>query len=221
MPFPKTARRRAGGTYLTRPVEAAVAAWLQRYATQLAEATKVALEQAPKRQQRHPQEAERRRLTKVLDDAHGRKNRLLDVYVNQGLNRDAYMRRLAEIQEDVDSAQHRFAALDAAPAQEPTAPVVGSFADTWPAFSVEVRRDVAGALLTSVRVVSTRRWRSFRDGASPWRSPSPSAAACRTCRPDRTRSATACTEAERATSASGQQLQQGRRRTATAFERWG
>ncbi len=38
------------------------------------------------------------------------------------------------------------------PAQEPAAPVAGSFADTWPTLSVAVRRDVAGALLTSVRV---------------------------------------------------------------------
>jgi hypothetical protein len=29
---------------------------------------------------------------------------------------------------------------------------VRSFVDTWPTLSVEVRRDVAGALLTSVRV---------------------------------------------------------------------
>jgi hypothetical protein len=42
--------------------------------------------------------------------------------------------------------------LEAAPAQELEAPVVGTFADTWPTLSVEVRRDVAGALLTSVRV---------------------------------------------------------------------
>ncbi len=42
--------------------------------------------------------------------------------------------------------------LDAAPAQEPTAPVVQSFAETRPTLSVDVRRDVDGALFTSVRV---------------------------------------------------------------------
>ena len=40
----------------------------------------------------------------------------------------------------------------AAPAQEPAAPVVRGFADMWPTLSAEVRRDVAGALLTSVLV---------------------------------------------------------------------
>ena len=88
----------------------------------------------------------------MLDNAQGRKDRLLDVYVNQGLDWDAYLRRLAEIQDDAERAQRRLAELDAAPAQEPAAPVVRSFADTWPTLSVEVRRDVAGALLTGVLV---------------------------------------------------------------------
>ncbi len=52
----------------------------------------------------------------------------------------------------MEDAQRRLAELDAAPAQEPAAPVVRGFADMWPTLSVEVRRDVAGALLTGVRV---------------------------------------------------------------------
>ncbi len=44
----------------------------------------------------------------------------------------------------------------AAVAQKPATPVVRSFADTWPTLSIEVRRDVAGALLTSVRVWQDR-----------------------------------------------------------------
>ncbi len=63
-----------------------------------------------------------------------------------------YKRRRAEVQSQVEDAQCRLAELDAAPAEEPAAPVVRSFADMWPTLSVEVRRDVAGALLTSVRV---------------------------------------------------------------------
>jgi site-specific DNA recombinase len=141
------------GTYRTRePVEAAVALWLQRYATQLEEATKAALEQAPKRQPRDPQEAERRRLTKVLDTAQSKIDRLTDAYTDRALDLADYKRRRADIEADVDRARGRLAQLNAAPAQEPAAPVVRSLADTWPTLSVEVRRDVAAALLMSVRV---------------------------------------------------------------------
>jgi chromosome segregation ATPase len=130
----------------------AVALWLQRYATQLEEATKVALAQAPKRQPRDPLEAERRRLAKLLDTAQGKIDRLLDAYTDGALDLADYKRRRSEVQTQVEDAQRRFAELDATPAQEPAAPVVRSFADTWPTLRVEVRRDVAGALLTGVRV---------------------------------------------------------------------
>ncbi len=39
----------------------------------------------------------------------------------------------------------------AAPVQDRPHPIVRGFADMWPTLSVEVRRDAAGALLTSVR----------------------------------------------------------------------
>lgn len=63
-----------------------------------------------------------------------------------------YKRRRSEIKDDAKRARCRLAEFDAAPAQEPAALVVRSFADTRPTLSIEVRRDVAGALLTSVRV---------------------------------------------------------------------
>jgi hypothetical protein len=108
--------------------------------------TKIALEQ--KRQLRNPQEAESRRLTKPLDSAQSRIDRLLDAYTDGAVDLADYKRRRAEVQSQVEDAQRRLAELDAAPAQEPAAPVVRSFADTWPTLSVEVRRDVADALLT-------------------------------------------------------------------------
>ncbi len=151
-----SAQRTSGmctGTYRTRePVEAAVAVWLQRYATQLEEATKVALEQAPKRQPRDPQEAERRRLTKLIDSEQAKLDRLLDAYTDGALDLAVYKRRCADIQADVERAQSRLAELDSAPAHEPAAPVVRNFAETWSMLSVEARRDVAAALLTGVRV---------------------------------------------------------------------
>ncbi len=134
------------------PVEAAVALWLQRYATQLEEATKAALAHAPKRQVRDPLESERRRLAKLLDNAQGKIDRLLDAYTDGAVDLSEYKRRRAEIEGDVERAQGRLAELDAAPAQELGAPVVRSFADMWPTLSVEVRRDVAVAVITSVRV---------------------------------------------------------------------
>ncbi len=116
-----SAQRTSGmctGTYRTRePVEAAVALWLQSYATQLEEATKVALEQAPKRQPRDPQEAERRRLTKLLDTQQAKLNRLLDAYTDGALDLAAYKRRRSEIEHDVEDARRRLAELDAAPLQ--------------------------------------------------------------------------------------------------------
>ncbi len=97
-------------------------------------------------------EAERRRLTKLLDGAQGKIDRLLDAYTDGAVDLSDYKRRRAEVQTQVEDAQCRLAELDAAPAQEPAAPVVRSFADTWPTRSIELRRDVAGALVTSVRV---------------------------------------------------------------------
>ncbi len=114
--------------------------------------TKIALEQASKRQLRNPQEAESRRLTKPLDSAQAKIDRLTDAYTDRALDLADYKRRRADIQSEVDRAQRRLAELDAAPAQEPAALVVRGFADMWPTLSVEVRRDVAGALLTSVRI---------------------------------------------------------------------
>ncbi len=155
-----SAQRTSGmctGTYRTRePVEAAVALWLQRYATQLEEATKAALVHAPNRPARDPLEAERRRLTKVLDNAQGKSDRLLDAYTDGALELAKYKRRRGQVQDDVGAAQVRLAELDATPAREPAAPVVRGFADLWPTLSVEVRRDVAAALLTSVRVQQDR-----------------------------------------------------------------
>ncbi len=139
---------------------------LQRYATQLEEATKVALQQAPKRQPRNPHEAERRRLTKLLNSAQGKIDRLLDAYTDSARDLADYKRRCADIQADVERAQSRLAELDSAPAHEPAAPVV-ELRRHLPTLSVEVRRDVGGALLTSAASVRTRWWRYFRAGASP------------------------------------------------------
>ncbi len=151
-----SAQRTSGmctGTYRTRePVEAAVALWLQTYATELEKATNAALQQAPKRQPRDPGETERRRLTKVLDTAQGKIDRLLDAYTDGAVELPEYKRRRTEIQTEVDHARNRLAELDQAPAREPAAPAMRTFADTWPTLSVEARRDVAGALLTKVHV---------------------------------------------------------------------
>ncbi len=68
---------------------------LQRYATQLEEATKVALQQAPKRQPRNPREAERRRLTKLLDTAQNKIDRLLDACTDSARDLADYKRRCA------------------------------------------------------------------------------------------------------------------------------
>jgi hypothetical protein len=99
-----------------------------------------------------PQAAERRRLTKLLDTEQAKLDRLLDAYTDGALDLATYKHRRADIEHDVEGARRRLAELDAAPAQEPAAPVVRGFADIWPTLGVEVRRDVAGALLTSVLV---------------------------------------------------------------------
>ncbi len=91
-------------------------------------------------------------MTKLLDNAQSKIDRLLDAYNDGALDLADYKRRRADIQGEVMRAQSRLAELGRAPAQQPAAPAVRSFADTWPTVSVKVRRDVADALLTGVRV---------------------------------------------------------------------
>ncbi len=69
-------------------------------------------------------------MTKLVDTAQSRINRLLDAYTDGAVDLADYKRRRAEVQSQVEDAQCRLAELDAAPAQEPAAPVVRSFADT-------------------------------------------------------------------------------------------
>ncbi|MDP9431351.1 MAG: hypothetical protein M3P91_01130 [Actinomycetota bacterium] len=84
--------------------------------------------------------------------APGQVDRLTGAYTDRALNLADYKRRSADIESNAERALRRLAELDAAPAEEPAAPVVRSFADTWPTLNIDVRRDVAGALLTSVRL---------------------------------------------------------------------
>ncbi len=77
-----------------------------------------------------------------------------------------HKRRRVDNEHDAERALRRLAELNAAPAQKPSALVVRSFAETWPTLSVDVRRDVAGALLSASACVRTRRWRSCRAGVS-------------------------------------------------------
>ncbi len=78
-------------------------------------------------------------------------HRLLDAYTDRVLDLADSKRRRADIGSDVDRAPHRLAELDAALLRTGSTLVRG-FADMWSTLSVEVRRDVAGALLSSVRV---------------------------------------------------------------------
>ncbi len=57
--------------------------------------TKIALEQASKRQLRNQQEAESRRLTKPLDSAQAKIDRLTDAYTDRALDLAHYKRRRA------------------------------------------------------------------------------------------------------------------------------
>lgn len=53
---------------------------------------------------------------------------------------------------EAEQTPARLTELDAENEQRSSAATITRFADTWPALSVDARRDVAGALLTSVRV---------------------------------------------------------------------
>ncbi len=152
-----SAQRTSGtctGTYRTRkPVEAAVALWLQGYAHELEEAISTALADTPKPRQ-DPHLAERRRLGRVIAAADGKLSRLLDAYTDgaPGLDLPEYKRRREAVQEEVDQARVRLAELDEPDAQLPTPAAITAFADAWPTLSVDARRDVAGALLSAIRV---------------------------------------------------------------------
>jgi hypothetical protein len=142
------------GTYRTRePVEAAVALGIQGYATELEEATRAALTDAPKPRQ-DPHQAERRRLAKVIAAADGKLSRLLDAYTSgaPGLDLPEYKRRREAVQQEADQARSRLAQLDEPEAQVPTPATITASADAWPTLSVDARRDVAGALLSAIRV---------------------------------------------------------------------
>ena len=112
-----SAQRTSGtctGTYRNRqPVEAAVALWLQAYASELEEGSRGALADAPKPRQ-DPHHAERRRLGKVIEGADGKLNRLRDAYTDGALGLDLpeYKRRRDAVQEEVEQARTRLAEMD-------------------------------------------------------------------------------------------------------------
>ncbi len=142
------------GTYGTRePVEAAVALWLQGYAQELEEAMRAALADAPRPRQ-DPHQAERRRLGKVIAAADAKLSRLLDAYADgaSGVDLAEYKRRREAVQLEVEQARRRLTELDEPQTQVPAPAVVQSFADAWPALSVDARRDVVRALLSAVRI---------------------------------------------------------------------
>ncbi len=142
------------GTYRTRqPVEAAVALWLQGYAHDLEAAAQAALADAPKQPQ-DPHKAERRRLGKVIESADAKLGRLLDACTDgaPGLDLPEYKRRREGVQQEVEQARARLAQLDEPQTQAPTSAAVKSFADAWPALSVDARHDVTRTLLSAVRI---------------------------------------------------------------------
>ncbi len=141
------------GVYRSRlAVEAAVGLWLQGYAVELEQATRIALAQSASRRPRDPHQAERRRLNKVLNGAQAKSERLLDAFTDGALTLPEYKARRAAVKGDVEQARARLNELDQTKPEAPTAATISRFADLWPTLSVEARRDVASALLRSVHV---------------------------------------------------------------------
>ncbi len=64
-------------------------------------------------------------------------DRLTGAYTDRALNLADYKRRRADIESNAERPLRRLAELDAAPAEEPAAPVVRSFADTWPTLNID------------------------------------------------------------------------------------
>ena len=139
------------GSYRTRAaVEAAIGLWLQQYANALMRATHQALGERP-RLAPDPGAHERRRLAKLVERSTAKLDRLLDAHVDGAVDLAEYRRRRDVLRQDVDQAQARLRDLNAPQPAEPKPVVVAGFADLWPILSVEARRDVAAALLKSVR----------------------------------------------------------------------
>jgi hypothetical protein len=61
-----------------------------------------------------------------------------------------YKRRREAVQQEADQARSRLAELDEP--QVPTPATITAFEDAWPTLSVDARRDVAGALLATIRI---------------------------------------------------------------------
>jgi site-specific DNA recombinase len=141
------------GTYRTRAaVEAAFGLWLNQYAQELERLTREALKVMPV-QHHDPTEAERRRLVKTISGSDAKLSRLLDAYTDGVLDLAEYKNRRDTLQVEATAAQGRLAELDGAATEAPTPKVVASFAELWPTLDPEARRDVAKALVTSVRVM--------------------------------------------------------------------
>ncbi len=90
----------------------------------------------------------------MIEGADAKLGRLLDAYTDgaPGLDLPEYKRRRDAVQEEVEQARTRLAELDEPQTQAPTSAAVKSFADAWPALSVDARRDVTRTLLSAVRI---------------------------------------------------------------------
>ncbi len=93
-------------------------------------------------------------LAQLIEGADAKVRWLLDAYTDcaPGLDLPKYKRRREAVQQEVDQARARLAELDEPEAQLPTPAAITAFADAWPTLSVDARRDVAGALLSAIRV---------------------------------------------------------------------
>ncbi len=78
----------------------------------------------------------------------------MDAYTDgaPGFNLPEYKRRREAVQQEADQARSRLAELDEPEAQVPIPATITAFADAWPTLSVDARRDVADALLTTIRI---------------------------------------------------------------------
>lgn len=91
-------------------------------------------------------------MSKVIDAAEAKTARLLDAYTDGALDLLTWKQRRETVEQEAEHARARLTELDAEPQQAPSAATITTFADTWPTLSGDARRDVAAALLSSLRV---------------------------------------------------------------------
>ncbi len=140
-----------GGGIKRATAEAAVLAWLARYADPIEAAARKALEDEPPSPAVPDGHGERLRLEKSIRDRRRGIERLADA-VAQGMPVDEYVAARTRWQTDLDRDLAELAAQDAEVPAAPPPTRVATLLGTWPELTVRARRDVLGLLIQAVLI---------------------------------------------------------------------